>query len=487
MYFWDSHLNFHIIYYFMKSICFFLILLISVVCFTANPGTSQNAPVSVITSDTVCQNSLISVPLKVSGFNSIAAVSLRIEYDTMIMKYNAPATVFHPLLPGAIIGTTPVSANSSTYKIMITWVSFSPASLPDGATLVSLGFKFKSGNGNIVFNNTTNQGQDCEYADEAGEPLNDAPTGSYYINGQVLQRVNGGAVNGTKSITIGQNTGLLMLSGYQGTILKWQVQHDGSGYTDIPGTAGMTAYSEYPGSTGTWNFRAVVQYSGCQAQYSIPATITVAPGKACYLTTFIEGLFDPDQGEMKKVQDCTDGENTYDKFSGTITDTLSVFLANALEPWNVVYECHHLFLNSNGQVTAMTPQSLTGSYYIVIRHRQGIETWSNQPVDFSGSSVSYDFTASDTRAFGNNLKQLSGSPALFGIYSGDVRSMSTQQDGYIDIFDNNAVFNESQGGAYGYLPEDLTGDGFVDVFDMVVSFNNVQLGKGMITPPNPGK
>ena len=123
----------------------------------------------------------------------------------------------------------------------------------------------------------------------------------------------------------------------------------------------------------------------------------------------------------------------------------------------------------------------------MIRHRFSVETWSAAPVSFAGSAITYDFTTAASQAFGNNLKNVEPESNKWSLYSGDFTSISDTQDGYIDIFDNNAVFNNAQNALYGYLPEDVNGDGFVDIFDMVIVFNNMQTGAGMITPPNPGK
>jgi len=86
----------------------------------------------------------------------------------------------------------------------------------------------------------------------------------------------GGSVSGSNTIVFGQNTGPLSLSGNTGTVIKWQKQHDGGGFADIPGTAGMTTYSEFPVYPGTWEYRASVQSGSCASQYSLPATVTVS-------------------------------------------------------------------------------------------------------------------------------------------------------------------------------------------------------------------
>jgi hypothetical protein len=68
---------------------------------------------------------------------------------------------------------------------MIAWASTTPLSLSDGSTLVTLSFNFINGSTTLSFNNDSNGGGDCEYANGSGQPLNDIPTSTYYINGQI--------------------------------------------------------------------------------------------------------------------------------------------------------------------------------------------------------------------------------------------------------------------------------------------------------------
>ncbi len=229
--------------------------------------------------------------------------------------------------------------------------------------------------------------------------------------------------------------------------------------------------------TGTWGYYWAIdniQLTGIQSN------------KTLSLTLFLEGLYSASSGLMQQSQDCTDGSATFNRFSGTIADTLSILLANAVSPWAYVYQAHGLAISSAGSVSLTVPASYAGSYYIVVRHRSSVETWSASAVSFAGSNVTYNFTGSAAQAFGSNLKAISGSPGQNVLYSGDITSSASGQDGYVDLFDNVAVFNLSQGGGFGYMPEDLNGDGFIDIFDIVIVFNNSQAGAGVISPPNPG-
>jgi hypothetical protein len=234
--------------------------------------------------------------------------------------------------------------------------------------------------------------------------------------------------------------------------------------------------------------------SSCEVTTGLPPvdlTVTYTNGlvnttyKPVNITLFLEGYFNTSSRTMNQAQGCTDGNNTFNNFTGTTVDTLSVYLAAATSPWGYVRQLHGVRINPNGTLSAYIPTSFTSNYYIVIKHRRSVETWSATAISFSGNPVTYNFTSAAGQAYGSNQKKVANSPSLYGLYGGDVTSMSSGQDGYVDIFDNNAVFNSAQTGAYGYMPNDVTGDGFVDIFDGVLVFNNMQTSVGMITPPNP--
>ncbi|PKP03362.1 MAG: hypothetical protein CVU11_08485, partial [Bacteroidetes bacterium HGW-Bacteroidetes-6] len=86
----------------------------------------------------------------------------------------------------------------------------------------------------------------------------------------------GGTVNGATEICLGSSTGTLTLTGYVGTISKWQKSNDGgSTWTDIANTA--STYSETPLTAGTWLYRSVVQSGVCSTVNSASLSITVYP------------------------------------------------------------------------------------------------------------------------------------------------------------------------------------------------------------------
>lgn len=95
------------------------------------------------------------------------------------------------------------------------------------------------------------------------------------------------------------------------------------------------------------------------------------------------------------------------KWDNEIADRISVELHNSFAPFDTIYIDTNVFLQTNGiALLRKLPPSLNGDYYIVIKSRNHIETWSGLPVSFLNDTTSYDFSVSSDKAFGDNLKQI---------------------------------------------------------------------------------
>ena len=88
----------------------------------------------------------------------------------------------------------------------------------------------------------------------------------------------GGIISGADTICSGSNSGNLILSGYFGSIVRWQSSTDGGvSWNNISNT---TAIYNYVNIVTTTNYRAVIQNGGCPAANSADAIITVFPVSA---------------------------------------------------------------------------------------------------------------------------------------------------------------------------------------------------------------
>ena len=274
-----------------------------------------------------------------------------------------------------------------------------------------------------------------------------------------------GVVTGGETIFFGMETNLT-LEGNAGSVIKWQKRCNGGDWLDIANVT--TTYTETPDTTGVCDYRAEVGSSPCSVLFSDITTVTVQPvTRTINLTLFLEGLFNPATNQMNKAQD-----EFGDKFPGTVADKIQLRLAKPTYPFSAYYSVKDVDLNQDGTCTVSIPRS--GNYYLVIKHRNSIETWSSSPVSLLSDPVSYEFSTTSSQAFGDNMKEISGQWAIWG---GDVN-----QDGIVDSGDMNPVENESMAVTMAYVPEDVNGDGIVDSGDMNIVENNSMAVIQVITP-----
>ncbi|BDQ02784.1 hypothetical protein [Ignavibacterium sp.] len=155
-------------------------------------------------------------------------------------------------------------------------------------------------------------------------------------------------------------------------------------------------------------------------------------------------------------------------------DTVVVQLRDNLSPYQLLDQTKLLVDSTGSSIAEFDSMRIGRQFYIVIRHRNSIETWSKNPQVFNSGITAYDFTSDSTQAFGNNLVFKAGK---WCIYSGDVN-----QDDVIDSLDLNLVFTDNVMGAEGYIPTDLNGDGLTEIEDLVLVYLNA---RGMISTMKP--
>lgn len=158
----------------------------------------------------------------------------------------------------------------------------------------------------------------------------------------------------------------------------------------------------------------------------------------------------------------------YDSGTNTMTqDTVRVYLRSNASPFAIIDSAKSL-LNTNG-TGIFTYYNISNGipYFIQLKHRNSVETWSDSGKVFDSDTLSFDFTFSDSEAYGNNMIQIDTSPVEFGIYSGDVN-----QDGFVDATDMLAIDNDASAFVTGYVDTDLTGDLVVDASDALIADNN---------------
>jgi hypothetical protein len=163
----------------------------------------------------------------------------------------------------------------------------------------------------------------------------------------------------------------------------------------------------------------------------------------------------------------------YDLGLSAISNETDSIQINLWSPFSLLNQqpnfSREAILHSDGSATAFFPASTLGnSYYIAVKHRSSIETWSKDSVTIA-SVTNYDFTNNMNKAFddGVNPPMKLFNDGNYGIYSGDVN-----QDGGIDISDMQVTENDASSFQFGYNSSDVNGDGSSDISDMQIIENN---------------
>jgi hypothetical protein len=210
--------------------------------------------------------------------------------------------------------------------------------------------------------------------------------------------------------------------------------------------------SSYPAFTGADN--------------GISLTINIC-GLIVNLKLFLQGYY-LNEGTMQPVL-----TNQGVAALATETDTLVVELHDALT--YTLIDSKQAILLTNGSVSANFTQP-PGSYYIAVKHRNSIQTWTNVPVACTTTTPLYDFSTAAGKAFADN--QVLVEPGIWAFYTGDLN-----QDGFIDGNDFPVFDNDSFNGVTDtYTATDMNGDGFVDGNDFPVFDNNSFNGVTAVFP-----
>ncbi|HMQ70533.1 MAG TPA: hypothetical protein PKA90_16260 [Ignavibacteria bacterium] len=149
----------------------------------------------------------------------------------------------------------------------------------------------------------------------------------------------------------------------------------------------------------------------------------------------------------------------------SVPDTVNALMRKKDAPYEIVYSAKSK-KDQNGDVSVnFNLNSNTGlNYYLILKHRNSIETWSSVSISFLKDSLNYDFTESDSRSYGSNMIR-KGSE--WAIYSGDVN-----QDDAIDLSDVTSVQYDMISFNGGYINSDVNGDYITDLNDIILTYKN---------------
>jgi hypothetical protein len=222
-----------------------------------------------------------------------------------------------------------------------------------------------------------------------------------------------------------------------------------------------------------WNNASDMKYSrNLGAETGIEL---VKPAAGIELRVFLEGPYEADSmstslnSVIPLSSPYTEASRTVVSIPAGVTDWIWVQLRSS-SAGSVVSQ-NSFFLRSDGFVVDADGLSQieftgvsAGDYYIVIRHRNHLAIMSASAVALSASSELYDFTTSQSQAYGTDAMKQVGT--RYAMYPGD-----GNQSGIVTAADANAAYGVIN--TVGYNVNDVNLSGIVTATDANVVFGNM--------------
>lgn len=296
----------------------------------------------------------------------------------------------------------------------------------------------------------------------------------YYLGDSIIFTVT--VANATKAaggFNLKCNIGTIALQGTGVTLVSTtEIRHN--------------APRAFTGGSASWTFKWKAPASGSTAlQFNVAGNAvnlsgntsgdaynfgTIAPiplGSKLALKMFVEGFYNG-AGTMKPVL-----SNQGIVAPLTLTDTVTLRVHQATTPYAAIKTVKTV-IGTNGTSNIKLGTLTAGNYYLSVKHRNAVETWSGGAIPMS-TSTNYDFSTAANKAYASNQVQVS--PGVWAFFSGDI-----DQLGSLDAVDFTTWEMDVNNFASGYLPSDLDGGGSVESADYTIWEGNANNFVGAITP-----
>ncbi|MFA5328922.1 MAG: PA14 domain-containing protein [Prolixibacteraceae bacterium] len=170
-------------------------------------------------------------------------------------------------------GISPICQGSSTGTLILT--GYNGTIIRWERQVNSGGWSSVGNGGNASYSEVPYSAGTWEYrAIVQNGSCGEAPSGTISIEVDATT-VGGGIYTGNTPICTGASTGTMNLTGYTGSVVRWEKRVNGGVWSNITNT--VDSYSEIPSSSGTWEYRALVQSGACTSVYSSVFTVVVNP------------------------------------------------------------------------------------------------------------------------------------------------------------------------------------------------------------------
>ena len=281
------------------------------------------APITTAPVLSACPGTAISVPITVTGFTNIGAVSLYLNYDPTVLTYISGTNTSS--FPGLIIFNP-----SSGLVTVAGYSSSSGITLPDNSTFITLNFTCSGvGTSALTWNPS---GVDCQYQDYPGYGnMPQSPFSSFYINGSVnVHSVTASISGGTSPICYDTDPGTLTATGGGGTGSYTYLWYKNSAST------GITTQTYDPGLlTSTSTFYCAVTSGSCGTANSNTITINVGANLSGSISGGTSPIcYNTDPGTFTATGSGGIGSYTYQWYN-TITGLISGAINSNYDPGNI--------------------------------------------------------------------------------------------------------------------------------------------------------
>lgn len=298
---------------------------------------------------------------------------------------------------------------------------------------------------------------------ETTQTINNLGTGTYSVivtdaNGCTVVPVAGVFNNDPASI-IGEDTicngNLASLSTLPGLAFTWS------------NSGGVVATTQSVSlGAGTYTLTAT-NLNGCVNTDSV-TVVSQQCNTYLNLKAYLQSYYDAGGFMHPVLMNQSVGSNS------SLTDSITVELHASTPPYAKVVG-KKVLLNTNGTTATIQYPTTIGSYYIVVKHRNAVETWSADSIYFGVAPVNYDFTTAASKAYGDNMIEMESGKWAF--YSGDLIL-----DGNVDLLDVSKLDLDIANFMYGYFATDMNGDGNVDILDIPLLELNVNSFISVVAP-----